>query len=89
MTPNRKDRRMPCPTCSHTMQRVELRTLWCPRCGTIGTRDDDTLSEAPMLVKRCRDFQTAVVGKLNVAGISDPWKIIGIAESINTPENRP
>jgi hypothetical protein len=41
---------------------------------------------SPKLVKRCREFETC--GHVPPAMIAGIWHRLGIAESINTPENR-
>ncbi len=92
---------MPCPTCDHTMQRINTAGsssswFWCPRCGTIREEraDGETNDEAPKLVERCREFEKQSPA---VSPTSDGrrltsgrlWVQLGIHESINTPANRP
>lgn len=77
---------MPCPTCDHTMWSIQYGVFWCPRCGTLNTGDSVS---SPLLLKRCRDFERAMRNKFD----DDPadmekWKRLGIAESINKPEDR-
>ena len=58
---------MACKTCDHTMQRVnngEPPVFWCPRCGTLKTKDmvhgaPETIEE-PMLVDRATKLCMAV-----------------------------
>lgn len=85
---------MSCPTCDHTMQCIthDAASLsahyWCPRCGTLTAKVGDfTKTETPGLVARCREFEKAIPG--NVVGEMKEWKRLGIAESINRPEDRP
>ena len=42
---------MSCPTCDHTMQRLD-EWFWCPRCGTVKKTQDDYSTEAPKIVRR-------------------------------------
>lgn len=80
---------MSCPTCDHTMQRLNCgcetsrRWFWCPRCGTV--KQDESDADAPALVDRCRKMQALNVGLT----FRVDWKRLGIAESINLPKNRP
>ena len=46
---------MPCPTCDHTLSAVNGGWFWCPRCGTIATRDG-IHPVAPKLVARMRKY---------------------------------
>jgi hypothetical protein len=64
---------------------TELPFFWCPRCGTIKPCDD-TPAVVPLLVERCREFQANMK---DYRGPMLEWKRTGIAESINTPEERP
>lgn len=87
---------MACPTCSHTMASIgdvaARRVFHCERCGTvkIETYTGDPQNwrvevYTPKLVERCREFEQ----QLNVVTTSARnWRTLGIAESINTPENR-
>ena len=47
---------MSCPNCGHTMRALATHApapiYWCPRCGTLRTKNRD---EAPALVERARD----------------------------------
>lgn len=89
---------MPCPTCSHTMYGMgEVPAVggnplfWCPRCGTIQSVDPGLgtlISETPKLVERCRTFARQRIIDGSPDGDSAAWRQTGIAESINTPENR-
>lgn len=82
---------MPCDTCGHTMQTILDPSScfhWCPRCGTIKT-GGGTVVEVPKLVERCRLFQISELwDKTNPRGLEE-WKHLGIAESIDLPEDRP
>lgn len=51
----------PCPTCSHTLARIDDEIFCCERCGTLGDS--------------------------NASGRSE-WIRLGIAESIDTPDER-
>lgn len=78
---------MSCPTCDHAMACLSLEpvTHWCPRCGTISQpNDNERGSQAPKLVERCRLYWHHEACKS-----PDKWVQAGIAESINTPEDRP
>ena len=87
---------MACPTCDHTMQRlngdVNMFYFWCPRCGTLVENSRGELTqEAPKLVNRCREFEASCY---QASGWRDTshykrWVSIGIAESINVPTERP
>jgi hypothetical protein len=72
-----------CPTCSHTMQQI-AEYLWnCPRCGTCRTASG--IVTVPKLVGRCRHFENSL---LPGTAMADVWRILGIEESINLPDNR-
>lgn len=85
---------MSCPTCDHTMHSVSSSTamlFWCPRCGTLaqkGARVDT--QDVPKLVECCRRFRKTIGPDYmsQFASCRDDWKRLGIAESINLPENR-
>lgn len=88
---------MSCPTCGHTMQSLgmmemsAIRYFWCPRCGTLKSeRCGHDFIESPKLVERCREFGKNHLAEHTVS-IKDfkAWTGLGIAESINTPEDRP
>ena len=80
---------MACPTCDHTMQKINDSPylFWCPRCGTIRFGENshgvhETI-EAPMLIRRCREFEA------NLTPLTRPqWQSLGIPEAIHTPEER-
>ena len=72
---------MACSTCSHSMQSLGNQCFWCPRCGTIRQYTDLCV---PSLVDRCRELSTIIDSNW----IKAKWHTIGIAESINLPENR-
>ncbi len=86
---------MACPTCSATMECIGSNEradnfMVCPRCGTVkidafGQHGDKVY--VPNLVERCRHFEQACVGKSR-SGTDSAWRTLGIAESINPPENR-
>jgi acetone carboxylase gamma subunit len=85
---------MSCPTCDHTMSRlgvIDGRPHYhCPRCGThrIDCGSDGagpiTHDFVPKLVARCRKFEGTLGPRWG-----ELWVALGIAESINTPGNRP
>ena len=81
-----------CPTCSHTMTafgcKVTDRNFYvCPRCGTIKTCDGLNAPTiiVPVLIERCREFEKFL--PINQS-LKATWRKLGIAESINVPENR-
>lgn len=93
---------MACNTCDHTMQTIGVtcdqdgaRVFWCPRCGTIRTTGRFEGDDMPKLVERCRKLQP-LIAALNAMHLTTPqieaviqcWTAFGIAESINTPEDR-
>lgn len=96
---------MTCPICDHTMQLVggladRSHVYWCPRCGTLRLQglpglQENCKDEAPSLVKRCRKFvphisaDNELLGSERIESIQSAWRRLGIAESINLPENRP
>lgn len=73
---------MACPTCGHTLHKVVYGIFWCPRCGTLMQKEGE--AEVPKLVERCRTFGGCI---LNPSTLNE-WRVLGIAESINLPENR-
>jgi len=82
---------MACPTCDHTMSCVAPGTFWCERCGTLRIRK--TLAApnedyTPHLVGHCRHFER-IVENIDSPLPRAEWHRLSIAESINTPENRP
>ena len=82
---------MSCPTCDHTMQRVdttdgeEFRRYWCPRCGTLKHENSHEYGfdsdQAPFLVERVRTLLGSV--NRNVASR------LGVTESVYLPDQRP
>ncbi len=87
---------MPCPTCSHTMQRLfahedeafKRYVWWCPRCGTLREEISNptgcqTNDESPRLVARCLALAEIVPKKVH-----DDMVREGIIEAIAWPENR-
>lgn len=75
---------MPCTTCEHTMNGIGHATYHCPRCGTV--RNPDGSVFVPALINRCRNFESTIAGVC--AEHAFRWKSLGIAEAINTPNNR-
>jgi uncharacterized Zn finger protein (UPF0148 family) len=77
-----------CPTCGHTLQRVEQMTFWCPRCGTLSDGVDAAAADPlpPALVRRCREFADRHIPASS--GYAELWTRSGIAESIRRPEDR-
>ncbi len=77
---------MNCPTCSHTLHAVCQsdgdRVCWCPRCGSLIAHGEHS---PPKLVERCREYEKML---RYVPERLPHWKAVGIAEAINTPENR-
>ena len=71
---------MPCPTCSHTMQRAAPDLWWCERCGTIKDRSG---AAAPKLVLLVREY--AELKEWDCPG----WHRLGIWEAVYLPEDRP
>lgn len=92
---HKEQRATACPTCDHTMQSLgycDGGTVWhCPRCGTV-KHHDQFAGEAPpkiyvpALVARCRQLPDAM--RFMPLAFEEAWHRLGIAESINTPENR-
>lgn len=87
---------MACPTCSHTMESINdvavYRIFVCPRCGTVKTEvytgDPNNWHVevyVPKLVERCREFRKVMTDGADAC----EWARLGIAESIDLPENRP
>lgn len=94
---------MACPTCDHTLAQLAsvseaVSYLHCERCGTvvienlvIGSRSVYT----PKLVERCREFEESIHTFQDLSGLTryeitkNEWQSLGIAESINKPEDRP
>lgn len=83
---------MTCPTCNHTMERIhEVMVFQCPRCGTTRVEDSGTDGPSvyvPKLVSRCREFEKILVNAGMMTNVQ-PWRTLGIAESINLPDARP
>jgi hypothetical protein len=98
---------MSCPTCGHTMSNLGLdqahrRTFWCPRCGTIKTEFDVTVTDdfggsvrrvneehgTPFLVTSCRRFAPSLKALSPYTGAETAWHRLGIPEAINLPADR-
>jgi Zn-finger nucleic acid-binding protein len=91
---------MSCPVCGHTMGRLCIHEGMsfdlCERCGTVTVTilDANLLVQSariyvPKLVERCRQFEKSFPpGNPPTVSYSDWWKRLGIAESINRPEDR-
>lgn len=85
---------MNCPTCGDAMDDIQepesaCGRWWCQQCGTLTVGHGSyTGGGAPQLVVRCRQFETEIAG-LSDTDPFDDWQSMGIAECINTPENRP
>jgi len=92
----RKEKTMACPTCDHTMsclgETVEglsrKAIWWCQRCGSIRIDGFGSFDEAPKLVERCREFEKGREMR-DDDNVFSKWHMLGIAESINLPEQRP
>ena len=83
---------MSCPTCDHTMAGIGYGMFHCARCGSLDLGDGvPGPIVIPALVMRAREFEThPLLPLLAVKGeIGKLWLRLGIAESINTPDNRP
>lgn len=82
---------MNCPTCSHLLDRVGHVALWCARCGTLLTLDND-LTHTPQLVNGCRTFSGTLVDRYSIADAMEvlrhQWRVLGIAEAIGPPDQR-
>jgi hypothetical protein len=91
---------MPCPTCDHTLSRLTGEVghgfYHCPRCGTVMEQAVDSDANqlpgfpkvyVPWLVLRCRQFEGSLAPDSAPGGGRD-WCALGIAEAINTPQNR-
>lgn len=73
---------MTCPACDHTMAKVADDLWHCPRCGTL-ISNLSINGIVPELVERCRQLRQV----LSNTYLS--WfRKLGIAESIDKPENR-
>jgi hypothetical protein len=79
---------MACLTCGHALMTLDVWD-WCPRCGTVQTITGlDPMR--PCLVERCRKFEEEHNGTASFdAEVHEALRRLGIAESINLPENRP
>jgi hypothetical protein len=83
---------MSCPTCDHTMQRLNEHWpayYYCPRCGTLRTVQIGLLSPddvaVPKLVTRCQEFQRDFIKRaasLSWDRFVNAWHHLGIQESI-------
>lgn len=79
---------MSCPTCDHTMAKVDDDLWHCDRCGTI-ISNLSINGIVPKLVERCRVFEGPLFDRLSPVTLEENWRRLGIAESINKPEGRP
>jgi hypothetical protein len=83
---------MSCPTCDHTMSPMGCKITdatfyWCPRCGTI--KPCDHAAVAPAIIDRCRNFAVTLKNSDGTpAEHRNHWRVLGVAESINRPEDR-
>lgn len=94
---------MPCPACSHTMQKLEptaeaIAFWWCPRCGTLSTlRGTHFSHDVPRLVERCRQYDAQRIAQDRPGARDYPrhypavalWHSLGIEESIFPEGGRP
>lgn len=69
-----------------------IRLWWCHRCGTLksarGTHEE---TEAPKLVKRCREFERLMGDHCTARDyvfLKAFWNSLYLAESINVPADR-
>lgn len=84
---------MACPTCDHTMARVnpgdynDPAIYHCPRCGTMKCMHDlgETCIVTPKLVKRCQDLEVYLEPRSDVYR---RWMAMGLNESIHLPKDR-
>lgn len=86
-----------CPTCGYDMQCLSLALTigpyWCQQCGTIGSlaAPNGAVFKTPKLVERCRELDNLLRVELDGA-LDGPrgnmWRVLGIAEAINKPEDR-
>jgi hypothetical protein len=51
--------------------------------------DTDPTILVPSLVERCREFEKSLRWLETPTGTKDQWRLLGIAESIHTTEERP
>lgn len=86
---------MACPNCDHTMTSMPsaqgITRYWCPRCGTLREtmRGGEIRDSTPVLVSQCREFRTAAYRDLIAPpSLIEMWRMLGIEESIETPERR-
>lgn len=67
---------MPCPTCSHTIQRLTSQCehkagwFWCQRCGTLAKQDCFFAAHVPALVGRAVKLCEAVREDLDVEDLN-------------------
>jgi ribosomal protein S27AE len=86
-----KEGTVSCPSCGHTMAMLfdsRDRTVWhCGRCGTVRSGLLGHVEDVvPKLVERCRQFARELSDD---AGLLARWESFGVAESIDSPEDRP
>ena len=75
---------MSCPTCDHTMHCIgtsDPLVFWCPRCGTIKSKDEEP--DVPTLVQRsldlCEKTEALILGRATGDG-----RIVEAARSVTT-----
>lgn len=79
---------MACPTCAHTMQCLEGRWFWCPRCGSI-KRDTLHVNDAkPDVIERIRDFVRMLDHTPAGRWLRDEMHKCGVLESVHVPGER-
>lgn len=87
---------MACPTCSHTMHKLDSgvkHLWWCPRCGTlkevVGHLGKEYVSaEAPKIVGRLREFVRMISPGEAGRWLREQAEVNGVLESTHTPEER-
>ena len=80
---------MLCATCGNTMNAITIAfaVYWCPRCGTV--LQGGGYTSVPLLVVRCREFARKPMDLRAAEIVQEIWDRLGIAESINVPEDQP
>ncbi len=81
---------MACPTCSHTVQRVNegvsSKVWWCPRCGTI-KMDAVPESEEPKLVQYATSLCDEVMSQCGLSEDVLRW-VRAVREATLLPKER-